>query len=123
MKTKLILLTLLIPVIFLFGCKSNPKHVQAFYDAQEKTIRPTFTISGAIRADGSQEPVKMEFGTMEIYNPVEVEQFTEDDRAVRGIEAGVKGILGTAAILEVGKFARQGPTIVSPEVITVPAEE
>ena len=111
-------------ITILSGC-ANHKGAEAYYAAQAAAIRPTLQIVGAMNADGSQQPVRIEAGSIEVWEQRDLAQFREDDRLVRGAETIVAGAGIVAGVMEVGKTVRSSNNrpIIEPQVVQLPAPE
>ena len=125
MKTRIIILATIV-IAFGSGC-ANRQGAEAFYEAQADARQPLFRISGQMQPDGTQAPVRMEFGEMEIYAPEDVQQFRESDRAVRVAETAVRAASLGFGIYQAGQTVRslsnQSPTVIEPQMVQLPAPE
>ena len=123
MKPRNIILATIV-LAFGSGC-ANRQGAAAFYQAQEEARQPLFRIVGQLQPDGTQAPVRMEFGEMEIYAPEDVQQFREDDRAVRIAETTVRAAALGFGIYQAGQTvqAAYDRPAIQPQVVQLPAPE
>lgn len=111
MKRLVQLFSCITGLVALTGCQTNQKGADSWYAAQQDMVRPLVEITGATNPDGTYQEVNLRFGRMAIYAPQEAQQFVEDDRVVRGIDAASKGVVGVAAVVTAGSVLKSTPRV------------